>query len=68
MKFVLTVWICSFLNFECSPPIHYPQHFDTWNECVAEALNISQELLAKQDGINDYRLATKYLCKEVNVI
>jgi|TARA_R100000030_G_C3225540_1_gene117005 hypothetical protein len=68
MKFILTVWICSFLNFECSPPIHYPQHFDTWNECVAEALNISQELLAKQDGINDYRLATKYLCKEVNVI
>ena len=65
---MLTVWICSFLNFECSPPIHYPQHFDTWNECVAEALNISQELLAKQDGINDYRLATKYLCKEVNVI
>ena len=68
MKFILTVWICSFLNFECSPPIHYSQHFDTWNECVAEALNISQKLLAKQDGINDYRLATKYLCKEVNVI
>ena len=68
MKFILTVWICSFINFECTPPINYPQHFDTWSECVAEALNISQELLAKQDDINDYRLATKYLCKEVNVI
>ena len=68
MKFVLTVWICSFLNLECSPPIQFPQHFNTWNECVAEALNISQELLAKQDDINEYRLATKYLCKEVNVI
>ena len=67
MKFALTIWICSFLNLTCSPPIKIPQYFDSWKECVVAAQQLSVELINTTDDINQYRLATKYICKEVYV-
>jgi len=68
MKFTLVVWICSFLNGQCSPPILFPNDFNTWGECVAQAHIMSYEILTTHEDIDKHRLATKYMCKEENVI
>ena len=68
MKFVLTLYVCSFLDFTCSPPVEYPKTFDNWHDCVIKALDESVELLMNvpQDVVEKNRLATKYTCKVVS--
>ena len=40
---------------------------NSWNECVVEALNYSTNFLAQQknEDVNEFKLATKFLCKEI---
>ena len=47
--------------------IKIPEYFDSWKECVVAAQELSVELINTTDDINQYRLATKYICKEVYV-
>ena len=70
MKFVLIIWICSFVNNQCSPPIESNKIFNDWNDCVHEAYKHSSNFLAKQslDDINKLKLATKFICKENNSV
>ena len=65
MKFALAIWICSFTNGECSPKVNIPELFNTWNECVVEAYRLSIILPHTVDDINQYKLATKFSCKEI---
>ena len=67
MKFVLTIYVCSFLDFTCSPPVEYPKKFDNWHECMLTALEESVDLLTKvpQDVVEKHRLATKYTCEQL---
>mgnify|MGYP003142774156 CR=1 FL=1 len=67
MKFVLTLYVCSFLDFTCSPPVEYPKSFDNWNECVIKALTESEQLIlaVPPDVVDRNRLATKYTCQAV---
>ena len=70
MKFVLTLWLCSFLSNECTTAIKSPLAYNTWKECVEDAYKTSILILADQDNNNveEFRLATKFMCKEDNVI
>ena len=67
MKFVLIVWVCTFTSNQCSPPVQHDKIYNSWNECVVEALNYSTNFLAQQknEDVNEFRLATKFLCKEI---
>jgi hypothetical protein len=64
MKFVLTIYVCSFLHLDCAPGVVYPEHFDTWKECVIKAFDESKELIIStpQDVVESNRLTTKYTC------
>lgn len=70
MKFTLVIWICTFLNQTCSPPIKTNYFYDSWNECVVAAYNNSITFLTQQniEDVNNMRLATKFVCKEVDSV
>tara|TARA_R100001509_G_C4679229_1_gene152913 strand:- start:52 stop:258 length:207 start_codon:yes stop_codon:yes gene_type:complete len=68
MKFALTIWLCSFLDGTCSPPITFENVFNTWDECVVKAHQFSIELQSTDPSTNNYRIATKFACKEINDI
>ena len=67
MKFILVVWVCTFTSNQCSPPVQINTIYNSWNECVVEAYNYSTNFLAQQktEDVNEFRLATKFLCKEI---
>jgi hypothetical protein len=67
MKFILVVWVCTFTSNQCSPPVEHDKIYNSWNECVVEAYNYSINFLAQQktEDVNEFRLATKFLCKEI---
>ena len=67
MKFILIIWVCSFLGQNaCLPPIEYPRLFDSWYECSRAAQVESMRVLSKMGYayVNKYRVAMKYLCKQ----
>ena len=68
MKFVLTIYVCSFLNFTCSPPVEYPKKFNNWYDCMLTAHDESVELLMNvpQHMVEENRLATKYTCQAIS--
>ena len=70
MKFILTVWVCSFLNNVCAPPVTDNIYYNSWNECVDAALDYSINFLKEQDveKINNFQLATKFICKEIESV
>ena len=47
--------------------MNIPELFNTWNECVVEAHRLSILLPHTVDDINQYKLATKFSCKEIYV-
>jgi len=67
MKFILVVWVCTFTSNQCSPPVEHNKIYNSWNECVVEAYNYSINFLAQQktEDVNEFKLATKFLCKEI---
>ena len=70
MKFLLILQVCSFLSGECKAPIEMPILYDNWAECAADASVRSLELLQVEgfEIVNNYRLAVKYSCHEVNTL
>ncbi len=67
MKFILTIYICSFIDFTCTTGLNVQLQFSTWKECVQAAHKESHILLEalpeRMVGAN--RLATKYTCKQL---
>ena len=66
MKFVLIIWVCTFLHENaCMKPIKYPQLFNSWYECSLAAHVESRKLLQKAGYVyvNKYRLGTRYACR-----
>ena len=70
MKFLLILQVCSFLSGECKAPIEIPVLYDSWAECAAGASVKSLELLQVEgfETVNNYKLAVKYSCHEVNTL
>ena len=66
MKFVLTLWVCSFIGQNgCLPPMESPQLFDSWYECSVAAHKESVKLLQGigYANVNEYQVGMKYTCK-----
>ena len=66
MKYVLIIWVCSFIQGNaCLPPVEVPKLYDSWYHCSIEAHKESMSLLQKMGyaNVNKYRVGTKYTCK-----
>ena len=71
MKYVLILWVCSFIEGNaCLPPYESAKVFDTWYECSRAAHKESINLLQKMGyaNVNKYRVGTKYTCKPVQTL
>ena len=69
MKFLLTIWVCSFIQgTNCSMPMIYPTMYDTWKECSETALSESLRIMQKTPAeyANKYKMGIKYHCEEVS--
>ena len=68
MKYVLIIWVCSFLKGNaCIAPVEYPTTFNSWYECSQVAHRESAKLLSKMGYkyVNEYKVGTKYSCRLV---
>ena len=72
MKFVLIIWVCSFIGspVACLPPMEYPKQFDSWYECSRTAHKESLLLMTKMGykTVNEAHIAMKYRCKQESSI
>ena len=70
MKYVLIIWVCSFLQGNaCLAPIEYTTTYDSWYECSRDAHTESVKLLSKMGyaHVNKYQIGTKYNCRSVYI-
>ena len=71
IKFILTIWVCSFLGGQkCMPPIQSPVMYNSWYECSRAAHQESLKIMSKLGYrvVNKDQIAMKYRCKEANSI
>jgi len=68
MKYILIIWVCSFINGNgCLPPVESKKTYDSWYECSVAAYKESASLLQKMGyaEVNKYRVGTKSTCKPI---
>jgi len=68
MKYILIIWVCSLIQGNaCMAPIEYPTLYDSWYECSRAAHSESISIMSKMGykNVNDYKVGTKYSCKQV---
>jgi len=68
MKYILIIWVCSFLEGNaCLPAVEYPTMYNSWYECSRDAHVESVKLLSKMGYayVNKYQLGTKYNCRGI---
>ena len=70
MKFVLTLYLFSFVNMQNSVPLTshiVPLQFDTYKDCILHGYKASHNTLKELygDRIEDERLAIKFECRQV---
>ena len=70
IKFILTIRLCSFIENKCLPNVQVKDEYDSWKECTLAALEISKEIIIAQEEefVNKNKVATKFICKEINTI
>ena len=71
IKYILTIWVCSFLQGEvCMPPIQSPVMYNSWYECSRAAHQESMKIMSKlgYTRVNKDHIAMKYRCKKVGSI
>ena len=71
MKFVLVIWVCSFLGGQkCLAPIESPVLYDSWYECSRAAHQESLKIMSKlgYTVVNKDQIAMKYRFKESSTI
>ena len=70
MKFILVIFLCSFIDNQCLPPQEIKHEYNSWKECTLAALEISKEimLLQEEEFVNKNKVATKFVCKEISTI
>jgi hypothetical protein len=64
VKFTLVIFLCSFINNKCLPPVEVKQEYNSWKECTLAALEISKEIMLSQEEefVNNNKVATKFVC------
>ena len=68
MKFVLMIWVCSFLGENlCMAPVESKILYDSWYECSRAAHLESIKIYSKLGYkiVNDGKIATRYTCTEI---
>ena len=70
MKFVLTLYLFSFVNMQNSVPLTshiVPLQFDTYKDCILHGYRASHNTLKELygDRIEDEKLAIKFECRQV---
>jgi hypothetical protein len=70
VKFTLVIFLCSFINNKCLPPVEVKVEYDSWKECTLAALEISKEIMFSQEEefVNNNKVATKFVCTGVDTI
>ena len=70
MKFILIMSLCSFINNQCLSPVQIDGDYNSWKECALAALELSKEIIIAQENtfINDNKVATKFICEEINKV
>ena len=72
IKFTLTLWVCSFLSMPsvCMPPVQSPMLYNSWYECARSAHQESIKIYSKMGYkyVNNYKIATRYVCKAEETI
>ena len=72
MKFMLVIWVCSFLGGKtaCMPPIQFPILYNSWYECSRTAHKESIRIYTKLGFkyVNDNKIATRYSCRNISSI
>jgi len=71
MKYILIIWVCSFVNNNgCLPPVESKITYDSWYECSVAAHKDSVFLLQKMGyaDVNKYKVGTKYTCRPVQTL
>jgi len=66
MKFILVIWVCSFVgNNGCLPPFESKKLYNSWYECSVGAHKESVAILQKMGyaAVNNYQVGVKYTCK-----
>ena len=66
MNFILVISICSVIAGGCFESGQSVKEYDTWNECMQDALKKTQIIMKEipVNEINELKLATKYFCYE----
>jgi hypothetical protein len=72
MKFVLTLYLFSFVNMQNSVPLTshiVPLEFNTYKDCILHGYKASHNTLKELygDRIEKERLAIKFECREITV-
>mgnify|MGYP006402498881 CR=1 FL=1 len=72
MKFILTLYLFSFVNMQNSVPLTshiVPLQFDTYKDCILHGYKASHNTLKELygDRIEDEKLAIKFQCQEITV-
>ena len=67
MKFILTIYVCLFIDFTCATGVDYKLQYTTWKECVQAAHRESYIILDSlpERMVEANRLATKYTCQQL---
>jgi len=71
MKYILIIWVCSFLEGnQCMPPIEHSKLYDSWYECSRAAHLESRAMLSKlgYGYVNKYKVGTRYTCKSIKTL
>jgi len=70
MKFILIIFLCSFINDQCLEPVEIKHEYNSWKECTLAAIEISKQLIIAQEDtfINNNKVATKFMCEEIKEI
>ena len=68
MKFILVIFLCSFVDNQCLPPVEIKPPYNSWKECTIAAYELSRKIILSQEEklINENKLSTKFTCTEVN--
>lgn len=66
MNFLLVISVCSFITGNCFVVAESNIQYNTWNECMQDALIKSSSIMKEipEKDINKLKLATKYFCYE----
>ena len=72
MKYVLVLYVCSFINSvspQCFESHIVPLEFEDYKECTLQGYKSSYNLLVElyDDRIEEEKLAMKFICTKVKV-